>query len=438
MNIFLKMAVRNVFKNWRHSFAAILSISTGFIAMGLSEGYLTDLRRQYEKNFTQRVMMGHLIIEKKGADEFGQEDSWKYTMGQPEQQFVEEYLKARPHLVESRVRHLGVSGMINNGRSNAVFAGFAADVEEGAHMRGTDWAWNAVAGIPLQMAGERSVLIGRGLGYTLDCSTPVKMEHVRPGGGYFPGKRPFECARKKIQLSATTESAQLNAVDVEIAGITDAGLKETNARWIVMPLPLAQQLFDTDKITMFTVLLKDRSEIRNFVTDIVKEAASKGIEIEAMPWEDHHLGELFRRSMQILGMFRNFITAVVVTIAGMSVLNTLLKVVSERTREIGTLRSLGFLRKHIITLFALEGAFLSLFASVVGLILTLGIATAVNFAGVMYKGGVASEPIPLRMQYLPGVYLTSAIFLCVISLFAAVIPARNAAKQSIPDSLGHV
>ena len=41
-----RMAQRNVRRNWRQSFAAILSIATGFVAIALFEGYLNDLARR--------------------------------------------------------------------------------------------------------------------------------------------------------------------------------------------------------------------------------------------------------------------------------------------------------------------------------------------------------------------------------------------------------
>lgn len=98
----------------------------------------------------------------------------------------------------------------------------------------------------------------------------------------------------------------------------------------------------------------------------------------------------------------------------MSVLMTMMKSVSERTREIGTLRSLGFLRRHIVGLFALNGA------------------------GITYKAGVLSESIPLVVGVSPRAYVFGFVFLTGVAIAAALLPARRAARMGIPEALGHV
>ena len=122
----------------------------------------------------------------------------------------------------------------------------------------------------------------------------------------------------------------------------------------------------------------------------------------------------------------------------MSVLMTMMKAVSERTREIGTLRSLGFLRRHVLALFMLEAALLAMLASAVGVILTLGATLAINHLGITYKGGMAVEAIPLAVQVVPGAYLFAVGFLSLVAMAAAIVPARRGARLAIPDALGHV
>jgi putative ABC transport system permease protein len=128
----------------------------------------------------------------------------------------------------------------------------------------------------------------------------------------------------------------------------------------------------------------------------------------------------------------------VVVIAGMTVLSMMAKAVAERTREIGTLRSLGFLRRQIVSLFALEAALLAAVASAIGLAATASVTALVNAAGVIYDAGLMAQPFPLHIEYVPGTYLAAGAFLSAVAALAAVLPARRAVRAPIPDALTHV
>jgi putative ABC transport system permease protein len=156
-----------------------------------------------------------------------------------------------------------------------------------------------------------------------------------------------------------------------------------------------------------------------------------------MPWESGYFGEQFRQGIGIIRTFRSFMAVVVVAIAGMAVFTTMAKAVNERTREIGTLRSLGFLRRQVTALFALEAALLSAGACAAGLLLTLAVTALVDQAGVTYTGGVLANPIRLGVAVDPAGYLGSAAFLVAVAVFAAWLPARRAARRRIPDALAY-
>ena len=153
---------------------------------------------------------------------------------------------------------------------------------------------------------------------------------------------------------------------------------------------------------------------------------------------EHTSGVEARRGTQTLAFFRALVAVVVVVIAAMSVLTTMAKAVSERTREIGTLRSLGFLRRHVVALFALEAALLAAVASAIGFVVTVAATAAANGSGITYKMGLLAQPVRLGVRYLPLTWLGAAAFLSLAGALAAVVPARRAVKARIPDALTHV
>ncbi len=433
----LRIASRNVRKNWRHSVGSILAIAVGFVAIGLFDGYLTHFQREIAGAMAERFMMGSLLVEGDGANElFATMQPDPIELGEREQAFVDEYLSAHGDEVAARTRFLFMSGYASTGQASTQFSGWGYDPADGAALR-RRFAWDALAGKPLQLAGADSAQLAKGLGALLDCVPASTLPTTGKDGRPIPEERPFNCRRPRVQLMTTTVSGQVNAIEPTVVGLIDGGRKEVDVKHVAVPLALAQRLRDTRNLSMYSVLLRDPSRAAVFSHELVTAARARGVALEAMPWEEHMVGVQYKRGMQVLHIFRALMAIVVVGIAGMAVFTTMVKSVSERTREIGTLRSLGFLRRHVLGLFATEATLLAVLASSVGLAVTLAITAAVNGAGVTYKAGLMAEPMPLGIAIDPWSWLLAAAFLAAVAMTAALLPARRAARLGIPDALAH-
>ena len=102
-----------------------------------------------------------------------------------------------------------------------------------------------------------------------------------------------------------------------------------------------------------------------------------------------------------------------------------------RSREIATLRVIGFSKPSILTSFVFESLVLSLLGAVVGIVLMLpfngmstGTSNAVTFSEVVFA---------LRMT--PTVILYAFIFALVMGFFGGLAPAWHAARQNILTAL---
>jgi putative ABC transport system permease protein len=433
----LRMAVRNVRRNWRHSLGTLLSIATGFLAIGLFEGYLGELTVAQGETLSRQAMYGDLVVEREGASSSeGREDPWAFHLGEAEQAFLEGYLAEHRGEVLTRARFLSMTGLASTGKVGAAFLGSGYDVAEGARLRG-ELAWVAIAGKPLEQAGPASVLLAQGLGGLLDCQATSTEPARGPDGRLIARERPFRCRRPRVQLTTTTQRGQLNVVELEVAGLFSAAVQELDSRMLWLPLPQAQRLLDTKDLSMVTVALAPGVDPAGFAARLSAAAKARGLAVSAQRWQDHELGALFRSGVELLGAYRGFMVLVVVTIAAMSVLMTMMKAVSERTREIGTLRSLGFLRRHVLALFVVEAGLLALLACGVGALATVGATFAINHSGITYKAGVLVDAIPLAVRLVPGAFGFAAVFLSCVAMVAAIGPARRGARLGIPQALGH-
>lgn len=433
--VLLRIALRSVRKNWRHSAGAMLAVAVGFAAITLFDGYLSDFEHRLRVVVAQRFMMGTLVIEATGASAAmsRKREAMAYLHGR-EQAFLDEHLRAHGAEVAIRVRSLFVVGVASNGSASTPFVGWGYDPVEGAALRGP-FAWDALSGRPLQRTRGDAVLLARGLGALLECAPTTREAPYGPDGRPIEAERPFACRRPRVQLIGGTASGQVNAVEAAVAGLVDGGRKEMDVLMVTMPLALAQRFRNARDVSQYNVLLRDPATAARFARELSAAAAARGLAVDVMPWESGYFGEQFRQGMGIVRTLRSFMAVVVVAISAMAVFSTMVKVVSERTREIGTLRSLGFLRGQVTALFALEAATLSAAACAAGLLVTLAVTALVNRAGVTYTGGVMATPIPLGVASDPVAWLRAAAFLVAVAVLTAWLPARRAARRRIPDAL---
>jgi putative ABC transport system permease protein len=130
--------------------------------------------------------------------------------------------------------------------------------------------------------------------------------------------------------------------------------------------------------------------------------------------------------------FVGFLVAFIMGIGSIfAAMNTMYAAVAYRSREIATLRVIGFSRPSILTSFVLESLLLALLGAVVGIVLmlpfngmTTGTSNAVTFSEVVFS---------LRMT--PMVVVTAIIFALVMGFFGGLFPAYHAARQNILTAL---
>ena len=432
------LACRNVILNWRHSLATMLAIAAGFSAVSLFDGFINDMNSEVRDRYMHRGMLGHVVIEKTGANNRLIEDPWPYTLSSTEQGFIQSYASQDKRVVAS-VNFLSFMGMVSNGRTNTVFLGLGYDVAEDLKLRGERWKWDAVAGEPLYLFPGPVALLGSGLARHLDCDLSEDLNlNLNKDGSLIAKKRPFSCPGPNVQLSVTTEQSQVNAMNLRVGGMVDIQLRELNDRFVVLPLKSAQQLMDTDRISRTAVLLTKDSDIDDFIEDFRFQAKTQNMELDAIPWLEHPIAATAKGGMEILSTFRNLFLSVVAVIAAMSVANTMMKSINERIREIGTLRSIGFRRSDIVLMFSAEGLFIGAFSCITGLVVTVMLSLLISHAGLTFKAGILSAALPVRISLALSTWLSSLFVLCLITSGVSWVVSRKAARTVIAETMRHV
>jgi putative ABC transport system permease protein len=117
------------------------------------------------------------------------------------------------------------------------------------------------------------------------------------------------------------------------------------------------------------------------------------------------------------------IVALSLVVGGIVIMNIMLMVVSERTREIGLRKALGARRVDILTQMLSESVVLSVLGGIVGTLLGAGIALAIS----------SLTPVPARIELWSvalGIGITAAV-----GLFFGLYPASRAARLDPIEAL---
>lgn len=400
------LALRNLWRNRRRSLATLLAIAIGYAAINLFAGYIHDVYRGLQRSAMLGEGLGHLTVVKQGYYEQGSVHPERYMFSPAEIARIEKIVREHGPLQLLSPR-LPLSGLVSNGRVSTIF--IAEGMRPGDHELLREHASQP----RLPLATDEAGLMASGLAELLD---------VKKGD--------------TVSLLSSTLEGQTNALDFEVSDIWNTGNAGTNDKALLLPLRHAQQLLDSHGAARLVLLYEEGSDARLMRDRLMPHLQAAGLAVEIRTWDE--LSAFYQQVKNLFDLIFLFLFSIVFTVALMSMVNTLTMSVMERVREIGTLRALGSTRGGIVRLFAVEGGLLGTLGSLLGVVLTLITAAAVNGADIHYIPPSSSAPVPLTVGWVPDIQLGTVLALSLISMLAALWPARRAARIEIVDALGHV
>ncbi|MFZ2644199.1 MAG: ABC transporter permease [Verrucomicrobiia bacterium] len=177
-----------------------------------------------------------------------------------------------------------------------------------------------------------------------------------------------------------------------------------------------------------SVLLRPKSAAAGAVL-IKRLEADKELFVRVLPEADYYQEQTKNAGpIQFMGGFLAIIMSIGAAFAAM---NTMYASVGSRTREIGTLRVLGFRRRDIYLSFLLESVLLALVGGALGCIASLpinGLATGTmswtTFSEVAFEFRITGELLAKGLA-----------FAVVMGVLGGLLPARVAARKPVLDAL---
>jgi putative ABC transport system permease protein len=233
------------------------------------------------------------------------------------------------------------------------------------------------------------------------------------------------------ELDPLDKTIQIEGVHFRVVGVSakrGSALGRSQDEFAIISLGQFQTLFGARRQLSVTVKPRDLAQISRAMDDATVALRSAR---RLKPKQPDNFGMF--TSETILGIYNSAtsgIFAVLVGVVGLSlvvggivIMNIMLMVVTERTREIGLRKALGARRSDIMAQMLTESVVLSVFGGVVGTVFGAAIALAIS----------SMTPIPAAIEawsVVLGIGITA-----LVGLFFGLYPAMQAARLDPIEAL---
>lgn len=204
---------------------------------------------------------------------------------------------------------------------------------------------------------------------------------------------------------------------------------------VLIPIHVMNEILGEKDYGGVFAMADDPAAVENISDDVDKRLARDfGIadrefeDKDARPYMLINQAEVLKQTDMMAAALSSFLTTVALIsllVGSIGIMNIMLVSVTERTREIGVLKSLGFTGFDILFLFMIESILLGVFGGVIGS--TLGIAGA--------YGVESSLDLPVVFPF--SLIIAGFLVAVFVGFVSGVYPARKAAKMKPVDSLRH-
>ena len=404
--MFVKLALRNIFRNKRRTLITELSIVLGIIAIIFISSFLNGFGDSWGDSIVNSQSAHLSVIRSDYLDDI-KAHPVKLSLNDVDGMYAK--LDAQPEVAGS-IAKLDIGGLIGSGEKSTTFFGSGIDVSR--QPKALPGAFDAVVegkGIPTD--DPNAAVLGVGLAKSLD-------KHVGDS----------------ILLAANTIDGQLNAIEVEIVGLVKTKQSEVDDSLVLVSLKAAQNLLAApNRASQINVRLKPGVKLDVAQRSLAQVAQTAEPKAVLKTWI-----EMSPEYADVNGMFRgiSFIVVIIVfIIVAAGVANTMLMSVFERTREIGTIMAIGTTPRQVTRMFLLEGLCIGILGIIVGLSVGLGLTLISVRTGIHIRPPSSTESykiVPI-LKLLDSVQVI--ILVLVMSVVASFVPAHLASKLDPIDAL---
>jgi putative ABC transport system permease protein len=401
----LQISLRNLLRHRMRTAISVGAIAFGVVAMLLAGGFIEWIFWAM-RDSTIASRLGHVQIVQQDYLEKGRAAPYDYLL--PRRSAILPQLEALPGVLVVSPR-VEFSGLVSHGETTVSFLGEGVD-PSGEELLSREV--NVALGNRLSAARPNGVFMGEGLAANLG---------VQPGDA--------------VVLLVTPSGGGIHAVEAQVEGFFYTSTKAYDDTALRIPLDLAEQLLRTDGVHRWVILLEE-TERTDALVEVIRDLLEGQGPYQVVPW--HELADFYQKTVELFSRQMLVLWVLIGGIIVLTISNTLIRSMLERTGEIGTLMALGARRTDVLRQFLLEGLLLGIIGGLSGIALGTALAYLISWIGIPMP-----PPPGMNRGFTGEILLTAdlleqAVVLAVATAsLASIYPAWRASRLPIVDALRH-
>lgn len=409
MNLFLRLAWRNVWRQRRRTFLIAIGMGVTMSLLVFYDGLIGGFEQAIYGNAIQ-LLGGNIQVHAPG---YSEKAGKKPLLPLDDPDVVVLAAESHPDVVVASKR-IVTGGLVTN--REGAFAVSIVGVETDKEGLITPVADNITQGRYLLPDDGDVIVIGQGLATAMEIEVGDRITMV--------GNSTHEQTRQRTMT---------------VIGIYDVGVPSVEKTTIYVSLAEAQSLFGLEgQVTEVVISLQQIGQEPGVIKAI--NSSAPGYEVESWETSIPDLKKTMDMKTGVMGYFGIFMIGIV----AIGILNLLMMAVFERTREIGVVGALGLKPREITFLFLLEGILIGLMGAALGAVLGTIINGTFGIVGMDYtqfaelteytaliNGRIYTQLVPMKI-------LQHAVTVAFISAIAALYPAMEASRREPAEALHYV
>ncbi len=225
----------------------------------------------------------------------------------------------------------------------------------------------------------------------------------------------------------------------QVIGTFEAGMYEYDSNFIFMPLEAAQKYMGlNDAVTHIDVTLDDDNALKT-----ARKTIEESIGLGAYVYDWRQSNAAFFNAVDVERNVMFLILTLIILVAAFNIITALIMLVKDKGRDIAVLRTMGATKGMIMRVFFMDGAFVGVVGTALGLLLGLlfcyNIENVRQFLESLSGRELFSAEIYFLSQLPAKVDVTEVVMVATISLLlsflATLYPSYRAAKFDPVEAL---
>ena len=224
-----------------------------------------------------------------------------------------------------------------------------------------------------------------------------------------------------------------------VIGTFDMGMFEYDSNYIFMPLEAAQKYFGLkEAVSVIDVSLKDESKLPQ-----MRNMLQRSVSLDAYVYDWKQTNAAFFNAIDVERNVMFLILTLIILVAAFNIITGLIMLVKDKGRDVAVLRTMGATRGMIMRIFFMDGAFIGIVGTFIGVVLGLlfcyNIENIRQFLQRLSGRELFSSEIYFLSQLPAKVDNTEVLMVVIITLIlsflATLYPAYRASKYNPAEAL---